>query len=171
MTFARRMALGGIFAGLAVTIMAMGTIIPVATYVCPTLCILLLEAVRILCGTRTAWAWYGAVAVLSLLLAPDKEAAVIFVLLGYYPVIKPKLERSRGRWLWKALYFNISVLVAYTVLIFLMGLEEVAAEFFGIGIAMTAALLVLGNFVFFYLDRLLSMGPSGRRKFRRNHGR
>ena len=71
------MALGGVLAALAVVIMALGTLIPVATYVCPVLCMLLLQAVNKLCGSRVAWAWYGAVAILSMLLAPDKEKAAI----------------------------------------------------------------------------------------------
>lgn len=83
------MALGGVLAALAVVIMGMGTLIPVATYVCPMLCALLLQVVLKTCGVRVAWAWYGAVAILSLLLAPDKEAAAVFLFLGYTPSSSP----------------------------------------------------------------------------------
>lgn len=88
-------ALGGVLAALAVVIMSMGTLIPVATYVCPMLCAILLQVVLKTCGSRIAWAWYGAVAVLSLLLAPDKEAAAVFAFIGYYPILKPQLDRSK----------------------------------------------------------------------------
>ena len=74
-------------AALAVVIMCMGGIIPMATYVCPMLCSLLLAVVLRLTGRRIAWAWYAAVSLLSLLLGPDKEAAAVFVFLGYYPII------------------------------------------------------------------------------------
>ena len=40
-----------------------------------------------------AWAWYGAVSILSLLLGPDKEAAAIFLALGYYPILKRHIDR------------------------------------------------------------------------------
>ena len=90
------MALGGMLAALAVVMMSLGTIIPVATYVCPMLCALLLQGVLKTCGSRVAWAWYGAVALLSVLLAPDKEAAGVFVFLGYYPIVKPALDRKKG---------------------------------------------------------------------------
>ena len=94
---AGNVALGGILAALAVVIMAMGPLLPVATYVCPMLCALLLQVVLKTCGSRIAWAWYGAVALLSLLLAPDKEAAVVFTFLGYYPIVKPiAKEINRG---------------------------------------------------------------------------
>ena len=62
------MALGGVMAALAVVIMSMGTLIPIATYSCPVLCALLLQLVLKTCGSRIAWAWYGAVTILSLLL-------------------------------------------------------------------------------------------------------
>ena len=81
-TPASSVALGGVLAVLAVVVMCLGTIIPVATYVCPMLCALLLQVVLKTCGVRIAWAWYGAVAILSLLLAPDKEAAAVFAVSG-----------------------------------------------------------------------------------------
>lgn len=151
------MALGGILAALAVVVMSMGTLIPVATYVCPVICCLLLKVVLNACGKRVAWAWYGAVAVLSLLLAPDKEAAAVFVFIGYYPIVKPMLDRRKLSWLWKGFLFNAAILVMYWLLMHLLGMDAIAAEFEGLGMAMTAALLILGNVTFFLLDRLLGM--------------
>lgn len=156
-TPAANVALGGVLAALAVIIMSMGTLIPVATYVCPMLCCLILELVRKTCGSRIAWAWYGAVAVLALLMAPDKEAAAVFAALGYYPNVKPKLDRMKGKWLWKGLLFNTTVLVLYWLLMHLFGLDRIAAEFAELGILMTGLLLVMGNVTFFLLDRLLGM--------------
>lgn len=160
----RAVALGGLLAAVAAVIMGMGTLIPVATYVCPMLCILLLQVVFRLCGSRYAWAWFGAVAVLGLLFAPDKEAAVIFCFLGYYPIVKPKMDRKKGKWLWKALYFNAVILAAYAFLIYLMGLQGIMKEFAEMGRILTAVLLVLGNVTFFLLDRLLAMGLRRRRR-------
>ena len=157
-TPAANMALGGVLAALAVVIMSMGTLIPVATYVCPMLCCLILETVRKVSGSRVAWAWYGAVAILGVLMAPDKEAAAVFAGLGYYPIVKPKLDRKKGKGLWKLLLFNGSVLILYWLLMHLFGLEQITAEFAEMGMVMTALTLVLGNVTFILLDRLLSMG-------------
>lgn len=151
------MALGGILAAVAVVIMSMGTLIPVATYVCPMLCALVLNLVLWICGSRIAWAWYGAVTLLSLLLAPDKEAAAVFACIGYYPILKPRLDPKPLAWLWKGILFNASVLVMYWLLMHLFGLDQVTAELEGLGLAMTALLLILGNVTFFLLDRLLGM--------------
>ena len=156
-TPASNIALGGVLAALAVVIMSMGTLIPVATYVCPMLCALILKLVLRTCGRRIAWAWYGAVALLSVLMAPDKEAAAVFVCIGYYPVVKPSLDRRKLHWLWKGLLFNASILLMYWLLMHLFGLEQITAELEGLGIAMTAVLLILGNITFFLLDRLLGM--------------
>lgn len=151
------MALGGVMAALAVVIMSLGGLIPVATYVCPMLCAMLLQMVLKLCGIRIAWAWYGAVAILGLLLSPDKEAAAVFVFLGYYPILKPRLDRMKGKWLWKGLLFNGAVLVMYWLLMHLFGMAYLTSEFEEMGWAMLVALLILGNVTFFLLDHLLSM--------------
>lgn len=143
-------------AALAVVLMAMGTLIPVATYVCPVLCCMLLQFVLLSCGSRIAWAWYAAVSILCVLLAPDKEAAAVYVFIGYYPIIKPRLDKTRFSKLWKGMMFNTVILIMYYLLIRLFGMEQIAAEYREMGLAMTAVTLVLGNMVFFMLDRLLT---------------
>lgn len=148
-------ALGGMLAAAAVVLMSIGTIIPVATYAAPVLCIMLGNVVLKLCGDRIAWAWYGAVTILSLLMAPDQEAAAVFTVLGYYPIVKPKLDRMKGKWLWKALLFNGSILLLYWMLLKVIGMEQLMEDFSGMGVAMTVVLLILGNLTFFLLDRLL----------------
>lgn len=154
-TPAKAVALGGVLAALAVVIMGMGTIIPVATYVCPVLCAMLLQVVRKTCGKRMAWAWFCAVAVLSVLLAPDKEAAAVFCFLGYYPLVKPWLDRRKLPWLWKGLFFNGAVALLYWLLIAVMGMARVGEEFAAMGKALLVLCLILGNVTFFLLDVLL----------------
>lgn len=148
-------------AALAVVIMAMGTLIPVATYVCPVLCCMLLQIVLKTCGRRMAWAWYGAVSILSVLMAPDKEAAAVFAFLGYYPIVKPRLDTLRFSFAWKAVLFNTVTLAMYALLIHVLGMADIAAEYAEMGAVLTAITLVLGNITFFLLDKLLS------RKFRK----
>lgn len=149
------MALGGVLAAMAVVIMCMGGMIPVATYVCPMLCMLLLSIVRRICGSRIAWAWYGAVTLLSLLMGPDKEAAAVFAFLGYYPIVKPWLDRTRLKWVWKTLLFNTSILVMYALLIYLFGMAQVSAEFQEMGTVLMVVMLLMANLIFFLLDRIL----------------
>ena len=152
---AKEIALGGVLAALAVVIMSLGGMIPTATFVCPMVCCIILEMVRRICGVRVAWAWYGAVALLGLLMGPDKEAAAVFVFLGLYPIIKPKLDRMKLGLLLKALLFNAVILITYWILMHLLGFDRIAAEFSEMGTAMTVLMLILGNITFFLLDKLL----------------
>ena len=150
-------ALGGVMAALATVIMALGTMIPAATYVCPMLCMLILAVVYRTCGSSIAWAWYGAVAILSLLMAPDMEAATMFVFLGYYPIVKPKLDQMVMGWLWKLVLFNASVLVMYFVLLHVFGMAQLVEEFKEMGTVLLLVTLLMGNVTFVLLDRLLKL--------------
>ena len=154
-------------AALAVVIMCLGGLIPMATFLCPMACMLLLVTVKSKIGVRNAWAWYGAVAILSLLMGPDKEAAAFFAFLGYYPILKPMLDKLKLKWLWKLLYFNAAVLSMYWVLLNVFGMAELMEEFQEMGAVLTAVTLIMGNITFLMLDRLLVPGL----KFRRRHGK
>lgn len=160
---AKAMALSGVLAALAVVIMCLGGMIPVATYVCPVLCCVLCCVVFYTCGKKMAWVWYAAVAILSLLLGPDKEAAGVYLVLGYYPMIKQVFEKSKLSWLWKFLLFQAAVAILYLGLIHLLGIEQVVEEWNVFALASILIMLIMGNVVFFVLDRLLTMVQ---RKFR-----
>ena len=148
-------ALGGVLAALAVVIMCLGTLIPVATFACPMLCILLAKVILERCGKRIAHTWYGVVCVLSLLLAPDKEAAAVFVAFGYYPVIKTKLEQLPLCWLWKVILFNVVIFVLYWLLMYVFGMVQLLSSLQEMGILMTVVTLFLGNVCFFLMDIVL----------------
>ena len=128
------------------------------------LCCLLLKFVYQSCGKRIGWSWYGAVAILSLLMGPDKEAAAVFVFFGYYPLVKPKLDRLKLGWVLKALLFNVSAIAMYYLLIHLFGMAQLAVEFQKMGNILMIVTLALANVTFFLLDRLLGMKLRRRRR-------
>lgn len=150
-------ALGGILAAVAMVIMCLGGLIPVATFICPLLCTVTGYFVLRRCGKRIAWAWFGTVSILSVLLAPDKEAAAVYCFLGYYPYIKPIFARHKLGWAGKLLLFNGAVTVMYSLLIHLFGMTELLQENSDLGILGLALMLLLGNATFFLLDRLLTI--------------
>ena len=154
-TPAARIALGGMLAAVAVVIMDLVGLIPVATFVCPMLCMMILTLVIRFCGRRIGWAWYGAVSILSVLLGPDKEAAAIFVFLGYYPMLKPSFDKLRIGTTLKFLFFNCVILLMYWLLINLFGLAHIAQEYSELGMIMTVFTLITGNLIFFMLDKIL----------------
>ena len=161
-TAARDMALGGMMAALAEVIMALGGMIPLNTFLCPIWCMMLLRFVLTICGRRVAWAWYGTVTILSLLLGPDKEAAAIFAVLGYYPILKPRLDRMKLGLVLKLALFNIVILAMYWVLIRVLGMDQIASDYAEMGMVMTVIMLILGNVTFWLLDIVL--GKPMRRK-------
>ena len=155
----KSLATGGIFSALSVALMCLGTIIPIATYACPMLCMIAGLLVCMLCGKKIAWCWYGSVAILGLLLAPDKEAAAVFLMLGYYPIIKPWLDRRKFGVIGKYLWFNTAIGILYTVMYFLMGMDGFSDEYQEFTFGMVVLLVLLGNFTFLVLDRLLTVLP------------
>ena len=83
---------------------------------------------------------------------------MIFLFLGYYPVLKPCFQRIRLKALRtaaKLLLFNAAVAVLYSLLLFVVGMESVRAEFAAASRAMLAVMLVLGNLTFVLYDVLL----------------
>lgn len=156
----RQMALGGMITALAVVIMSLGSIIPVNTYVCPVLCILLTRPLLSMCGKKIAGCYYIAVSILSLLLAPDREAALVYVFLGYYPLARLWLERIRPksvRTLLKVLLFTAAGAAVYGLMLFVLGMEELMAEFQEMGVVMTVVMVLFWDVLFLMVDRLLGM--------------
>ena len=117
-----RLALAAVLCALAVTIMMLGGLIPAATFCCPILAGFLTVPILCECGTGMALCAWAAVSILSCLLGPDKEAAVIYLFLGWYPVLRPKLENVRQpfRFVLKLLIFNCAVAAVYGLLLFVL---------------------------------------------------
>ena len=151
---ARQMALGGMLTAVAVVIMSLGSIIPVNTYICPVLCILITRPVLQRCGRRLGWCYYLAVAILSLLLAPDREAALVYAFLGYYPMLRPRFQRlGKLQAAAKLVFFTAAGAASYGVLLFVMGAEEAMLG----GWALTAVTIALWDVLFLLVDRLLGI--------------
>ncbi len=152
------MAFGGLMTALCVTVMTLGSLIPVNTYVCPVVCMLLLRPVLRRCGKRLGWCCYLATAILGLLLAPDREAAMVYAMLGYYPIIKPRFDRLPLAMVWKLLFFTAMGAVGYWLLTALLGLPAEAPWLLGVT-------LVLWDALFLLTDRLLTLLPRKKNDF------
>ena len=144
-------------AALAVVIMCMGGLIPVATFVCPALCCVVLQLICGKLGNRLCWTWYVVVSLLVVLIGPDKESAAVFAFLGYYPIVCPYFPKRFLGLLLKAIYFNAATFAMYWFLIKLLGIEHIASDYADFGTAMLVLLVMLGNIAFFLLDRLLAI--------------
>ena len=152
-----QLALAAVLCALAVTVMMLGGLIPAATFCCPMLAGFLTIPSLCECGAGMALCAWATISILSCLLGPDKEAAAIYLFLGWYPVLRPKLEKLRQplRFLLKLLIFNCAVIAVYSLLLFVLGLESLRAEFSDMGKIMLLVTLVLGNGIFILFDFVL----------------
>lgn len=154
----RRMALCGMMAALGTALMLMGGVIPMATFCCPMLATLTLIPVLLEYGRKwTLWVW-AATAALSLMLSPDKESALLLAFLGWYPALKPRLDKIRIRVLRAAAKLGVFNLAAGAMLLciaFVLRMDAVMAEYTAMGIAGFIAFWLLANFTMLVYDRLL----------------
>jgi len=153
---ASKVAFCGVFAAAALTVMTLVGIVPLATYITPMICCLFCNIVYLSCGRIMAWVWYVAVSILSLLIGPDKEAAFVFMSLGYYPILKPWFDKIRYAMIVKILYFNLITAIMYLIILRMLGLEEVTAEYSTLGVFGTILTVILGSITFVLLDTLLN---------------
>ena len=153
-----KIALGGLLTALGVVLMFLTGLIPIGTYALPAIAGVLLIVAVIEIGAKWAWMIYAAVAVLSLLFAADKEAALLFVLFfGYYPVLKSFLERISNKvlsWISKFAVFNVAVVACFFLAVNFLQLPEDSFTVFGIYLLWV--FLILGNAVFLIYDIALS---------------
>ena len=153
------MAYCGIVAALCVALMLLGAVIPIAMFIAPAVAGFLIATVCVECGLQMALTAYAAVSLLALLFVPDKEVALIFtVLLGYYPLVKPKFERIRPallRGVCKLLLFNGAVLAMYGLIYLLVPMGSISQELRTTAMAATLVTLAMGNVAFLLYDRAL----------------
>lgn len=153
------MAYCGIVAALCVALMLLGAVIPIAMFIAPAVAGFLIATVCVECGMQMALTAYAAVSLLALLFVPDKEVALIFtVLLGYYPLAKPKFERIRPallRCVCKLLLCNGAVLAMYGLIYLLVPMGSISQELRATATAAALATLAMGNIAFLLYDRAL----------------
>ena len=157
-TNTRRLALCGMLAALAVALMFLGGTVAFATIACPVLASLVLIPVYAECGSRWGGLWFLAVAALSVLLAPEKESAILFIFFGYYPMLRHWFGHLRSkllRWLCKFVYVNAAIFAAYGLMLFVFQMAALVEEFAATGKWMLAALVVLANVTFVVYDALV----------------
>lgn len=160
----RKTALCGLLGALGATVMLLGAWIPATTYCCPILASLVLLPALDFCGRRRAVGVYVVVALLSLLLSPDKEAALLFLTLGYYPILQPAFDRLPRllRPVCRLLLFAAAAALVYGVLAGLLGLPAESMP-----PLLNLLVMAAGMAVFFLYDRLLHpMAALCRRRLR-----
>lgn len=155
-----KIALGGIVSALSLICMFFTGVMPLFSYTLPALAGIFLVVIVIEINKKWAFATYVSVSLLSLFLTPDKEAAVLFIMfLGYYPIIKSFLEKIKSslfEWALKLACFNLSLFLAYQIIINIFGLKQLLDESNKFGKYSLLAFVALGNLAFVLYDIALT---------------
>ena len=154
-----KIALGGIISGFALVLMLLTGIIWGGTYAFPCFAGMLLTVVVIEFSPKWAYCVYGAVSLLSLILAGDKEAVIYFILFfGFYPILKSTIEKLKSKsvqYLLKYIVFNVCVISAFLVGKFILMIPD--EEFTIFGFYIPWVFLLLGNVFFLFYDRCVTV--------------
>ena len=154
----KRLAICAMLSALGVVILYIGSVVEVLDISMAALASLFVIFAVIEYGAL-AWAIYGVTGILSAILLPQKLPAAMYLLfLGFYPIIKEKIEKRPSKtvqWVIKIAVFNICLLI----LIFLTN-AVLSLEFRKIFV-FEAVFVLLANFTFFIYDiamtRLISL--------------
>lgn len=165
----RQMALCGLLTALAVVVMALAGAIGIGTFLGPMLAMAVLLPLLEEYGAKTALLAYVATSVLGVLIVPELELALVYGAFGWYPILRPKLNRISSRPVRAALKVTLCtavILLLYGVLLRLLGMT---ADLLGIGTVWKLALLVLGIATFLLMDLALGrLTFLWRKKFRKH---
>ena len=151
-------ALGGIVAALSLVMMISVAVIPFLTYALPAAAGMLVIFMVIETDKKWAFGVYATVAILGMLLVPDKEVAVMYLaFFGYYPIIKAIFESKLNRvigWILKVAAFVATMVASYAFMMRFMGVTIDETEEFGM--LAIPVLLGTGTLAFIMYDIALT---------------
>ena len=154
-----RISLGGVINSLCVFFMFCSNLFPMLNYTIPTFAGFLM--VVMIVETNAVWAFttYASVSILSFLVTPNLEAALLFtIFMGYYPILRVYLEKLKNpvlRWAIKLAVFNAAVILFYLLFQYVFMSEDMLEGMERFGKYAEAVLLAGANVFFLIYDRLV----------------
>lgn len=166
MSQSAKTAIGGMTAALSIVLM-LPTVMGIWTYALPAFAGVLIMFAIIELDKKWATGIFVAVSILSVMLLPNKEAAVFYMcFFGNYPILKALIEGKNMprvlEYIIKIVLFNISILLASLIMIKVFGvpLEEfldIEGETGWLAKYAIPITLGLANITFFAFDYMLTM--------------
>ena len=144
--------------------MLLGSLIWVGTYAAPLLAIWALLPIRKLFGNGACLTAFFAVAILGLIILPDRELSLFYCAFGWWPAAKPYVDRIPGkavRILVKLLIYLALIILMLYLIFSVLGIqrtEDIAVRIYfipGIPIPFTVIdfiVIPIGAAIFFYCD-------------------
>lgn len=148
----RRLVTCGILCALIVVFMWIGAITDVLDLTMIMLASLCIAFAVIEIDVRWAWLVWGVSALLSLIMLPQKAAALFYLMFGMYPIAKSGFEKLHPvlAWTLKLSLFN-------TVQLFFILLAQKILGLSGEGYEFAAVALLFNNVVFLVYDLALTV--------------
>lgn len=150
----KRVALAGVLSAAAVVLMSLGSVITALDMTAAFAAGFAVIIARIECDRVTAWSVYAAAGLLSFLLLPNKNTAIVFLCYGgIYPIIKEFCELIKIKpvmWAVKIIASNILLTaVVWLGMYFTVETDEPLGFVWWV--------YVLGNFIFLAYDIALTL--------------
>ncbi|MBQ3564024.1 MAG: hypothetical protein IJA21_05430 [Clostridia bacterium] len=151
----KKIAFCSIMAALSVILVMCGNIFQAAAQAMPAIAGVIGVIIVIEIGVKWAFAAYFVSAALTFILGIN-EAGILFALLfGYYPIIKPLIEKIRVRaieYIVKFALFNAAMIVSYAILIAVFSLAALGFD----KMLFAWITLAIGNIFFILYDICIS---------------
>ena len=155
----QKLAVSGLLTAFASVVLILSNFVPVGMYTFPAAAGLILWVLSFAAGRQYALYAYAAVSVIGFLICSNKEAPLCFILfLGYYPLLRPFLEKLRFRglsYILKLLLFNAAAVGTYFLLLYVFSVPTEDFRLFGISLPLVFLLLL--NVVFLVYDVALKL--------------
>ena len=152
-------ALCGMMTALSVVLMLAGGVLVIGTYAAPMLASALLLPPMLEYGRKPGWVCWLATGLLSLMLGLDKEAAFFYLFIGWWPLVKWRLEgrikHKASRLTAKLLIFLSAICAMYAFLAYVLHLDAATADFAEMGRILTAVFFVSMALLMLIFDWLL----------------
>lgn len=149
-----KLAFCSVISALSAVTMILTGIIPIGTYALPAISGILLLPIIIEIGRRPALYAYIVTSLLSIVLAADKEAVILFILFfGYYPILKSALSSVKLKFLRiiiEFLVFNATTVLSYLIAVNVLLIPQDTLVI--AGISLPYLLLIFANVVFLMYD-------------------
>lgn len=159
MSTASKTAIGGMATALSV-VSLIPTALEIFVYALPAFAGMITLFCVIELNKKWAFGVFAAASLLSVILVPNKEAAVLYIaFFGYYPIIKSILEKLRVRiaeYLLKLLIFNTSVVLSYILLVFVFNISVESLFGENLTVIMYIGFAALMNVMFIVYDFCLT---------------
>lgn len=145
---ARKIAVAALMSALGVVMLYVGSIITVLDLTTIAAASMLIVFAVIELGGAFPWLIWTVTGLLSLLLLPNKEVSMFYLLFGGpYPIFKAMFERLHPivSWILKLSFFNTSLLLIVTAVAYILHVPETELDF-------RLVLFLVGNAVFVLYD-------------------